>query len=178
MHTLGSFNFTKRKEADKKLFTIEQILKDLDVSKVLLLLEGEEIFLDIKEILMFEKYDDLVSSNQIIQRLDSLSSYRFSIVSSITELKSTLNETKLDLELWENQTKSGILNVLASSSQSRLTDKQLHMNFIQNSKNLTLYEAKNKTIFSLEALIYKLSTLDEILRQRIEVLRSIMKRND
>lgn len=175
--SLGSFPFRHQSENQgKETFSIDKILKDLDVGRVLLFIEGEEFLLDIKQVIRFVKNEDLITTNQIISTLDDLSSYRFSIVASISEFSKILSEIKLDLEIWENETKAKIAAAYISSS--RITDKQTHSIFLNNEVHKNTYLDKSKVIFRIEALIFKLKALDEILRQRIEVLRSIMKRND
>lgn len=174
---LGSFNFDHKKESKLPTLNINKIFEDLDLKRVLLFIEGEEFFIDVKNVLYFVKNEDLINTMQIIEVLDKLSSYRFSITSSIAEFNKLLSELKLDLDLWENQIKSEI-QIKLSQVSVRITDKQLHQKFISNSIYSKDFENKSKFIFRIESLLFKLRMLDDILKQRIEVLRSIMKRND
>lgn len=157
----------------KETVTIDSLLIEPVLETTLIRIGGKDYFVKILDILTKPKQFSEWSDNEISDNLEKIAAYQYTLLIAYGELNLELKEKKLNFEIWKAQNSEPIRNTSGDRKISRERVNALMMN-----KHQSTYETYSLKIFSLENLVFKTQTLMDILKQRNETLRSLLRSRD
>lgn len=153
--------------------SFQELLSDPTLNNILIKIGGRDYLVEILDIISFNKDFNELSDDLISEHLEKMAAWQFTIISAKSELEVELKTKKLEFNLWKN-------NIYRSFEkkdfESKLTDKKLDRLLIENHE--VLFKEKQLEIYELESLDSQIYHIFEILKQRNETLRSILRRRD
>lgn len=148
----------------QNLIDINSLLEK--IKTVSIKIEGKEYLVDFSSIISFKNFNEL-SDLKLEESLEKISSWLFTLVNSIVQLRSELKSLKRKYKNWE----------LSLINASKVYGKSVsNSNLIYQDSNFKDNEIRMSEIDSTESTLELMEDLYEILKQRNETLRSLLKR--